>query len=64
VLPEVVETTTTTAPTTTLTVLGAQLARTGDDAAIWLRLAGIFLIAGGVLMLAADRRVWPLVNRE
>jgi LPXTG-motif cell wall-anchored protein len=65
VLPEVI-TTTTTAPTTTTTlaVLGVQLARTGDDTGIWLRLAGLFLVAGGLLLLAGDKRVWPAIRRQ
>jgi uncharacterized repeat protein (TIGR01451 family) len=67
VLPEVITPTTTTLPpttTTTIKVLGVQLARTGTDAGIWLQLAGALLMLGGVLVLASDRRVWPVIQRR
>jgi hypothetical protein len=67
VLPEVITTTTTTLPpttTTTIKVLGVQLARTGSNTGIWLQLAGALLVLGGVLMLASDRRVWPVIQRR
>jgi uncharacterized repeat protein (TIGR01451 family) len=68
VLPEVITTTTTTTlpPTTTTTikVLGVQLARTGSDTGLWMQLAGALLVLGGVLLLASDRRVWPMIHRR
>jgi LPXTG-motif cell wall-anchored protein len=50
--------------TTTIKVLGVQLARTGSDTGIWMQLAGALLVLGGVLLLASDRRVWPLIQRR
>jgi uncharacterized repeat protein (TIGR01451 family) len=67
VLPEVITTTTlpptTTTTSTTIKVLGVQLARTGNDTGVWVRLAGIFLFMGGLLLVGSDRRLWTLRRR-